>query len=408
MLLGAVACWLVLAAGPAQAHSVSGASATNFRTTVTGPQPPVDGVSLVPVENGSRVRLTVTGNHTVVVKGYDDEPYLRVDSAGVWQNTLSPATYLNRDRYGPPGTAPAGDSGAAKAAPRWERIADSRTIVWHDHRAHWMGTQDPPAVRAAPGRFHQIYAWTIPLTVDDQAVLATGTLDWVPGPSPVPWLVLAVATAAATAASGLYRRRDTVLAVAVTAIVGVDVTHSALIACSRASGRLSGFVYGNIVEMAAWLLGLAAAVLLVRRASAGRYLAGSAGFVIAVTGGFGDLDVLYRSSAPIAGPMGLARTLTAVTIGIGLGLLGATALASRRRASRGPSGTGQGGPERGGTNQDNTSQNSAGQNSAGQESHHSGDAGRDGPEQAGLPHDDLPHDDREATDMLPARRDVAG
>ncbi|KLL10935.1 hypothetical protein [Protofrankia coriariae] len=344
---------------------------------MTGLRPPVDGVSLVPVENGSRVRLTVTGNHTVVVKGYDEEPYLRVDSTGVWQNTLSPATYLNRDRYGSSGSVPAGDSRAAKATPRWEKIADGRTVVWHDHRAHWMGTQDPPAVKAAPGRFHQIYAWTIPLTVDDQAVLTAGTLDWVPGPSPVPWLVLTVAVAAAVAASGLYQRRDAALAAAVTVIVGVDVTHSVLVACSRASGRLSGFVYGNIVEMTAWILGLAAAVLLLRRSSAGRYLAGTAGFVIAMVGGFGDLGVLYRSSAPIAGPIGLARTLTAVTIGIGLGLLAATALASRQRASRGPGGTGR-------------------------KSRHHSDPGQAGPDHAGLP-----HDGRQPADMLPTRRDMA-
>ncbi len=343
LLLGALSCWLVFPAGPAQAHSVSGAASTNFHTAVTGMNPPVDGVGLMPVENGSRVKLTVTGNHTVIVKGYDDEPYLRVDAAGVWQNTLSSATYLNRGRYGPQGPSSIGDD---KAPPRWEKIADGRTAVWHDHRTHWMGTQDPPAVRAAPARFHQIYTWTIPLTVDDRVVLTTGTLDWIPGPSPVPWLALGVVVAAGVTALGLHRRRNVALAAAVTATVGADITHSALVAFSRVDGRLSGFVYGNTVEMVAWILGLAAAVLLVRRSTAGPYLAGTAGFVIAMVGGFGDLGMLYRSSAPIAGPMDLARTLTAVTIGIGFGLLGATALMSRRNGSRKradpkPTGSGQ-------------------------------------------------------------------
>ncbi len=126
----------------------------------------------------------------------------------------------------------------------------------------------------------------------------------------------------------------------------MDVTHSTLVAFSRVEGRLSGFVYGNIVEMVAWILGLAAAVLLVRRSTAGPYLAGTAGFVIAMVGGFGDLGVLYRASAPIAGPMDLARTLTAITIGIGFGLLGATALVSRRRGSRKRTDPGQNGPDR--------------------------------------------------------------
>ncbi len=126
----------------------------------------------------------------------------------------------------------------------------------------------------------------------------------------------------------------------------MDVTHSTLVAFSRVEGRLSGFVYGNIIEMVAWILGLAAAVLLVRRSTAGPYLAGTAGFVIAMVGGFGDLGVLYRASAPIAGPMDLARTLTTITIGIGFGLLGATALVSRRRGSRKRTDPGQNGPDR--------------------------------------------------------------
>ncbi len=331
VVLGALASWLVFPAGPAQAHSVSGAASTNFHTSMTGMTPTVAGIVLAPVENGSRIELTVAGHQTVIVKGYNDEPYLRVDPTGVWQNALSSATYLNRSRYGPQGLSSSGDD---HAPPRWEMIHDGHSAVWHDHRTHWMSTQNPPVVQAAPRRFHQIYTWTIPLTVDGQPVTASGNLDWVPGPSPVPWFALEIAVAAAVVTLGLLRRGNFVLAMAVTTIVAADIVHSVLIAFSRADGRLSGFFFGNTVETVVWVLGLIAAVLLVRRSVVGLYLAATAGFVIAMIGGFGDVGVLYRSSAPIAGPIGLARTLTATTIGIGFGLLGAAAAASRQQRWR--------------------------------------------------------------------------
>ncbi|WP_322781134.1 hypothetical protein [Frankia sp. Cas4] len=344
LVLGALACWLIIGASPASAHSVSGGGSTNLHTTLTGMNPAVDGVTLAPVENGSRVRLTVGGNHTVIVRGYSGESYLRIDPTGVWRNALSSATYLNASRYGS-SSLPAGSDDTAP--PRWEKIGDSGATVWHDHRTHWMGTQDPPVVLAAPNRFHEIYTWMIPLTVDGRAVSVTGALDWVPGPSPAPWVVLAIALAAGVVALGLLRRAGRALAAAVTTIVAADVTHSVLIAFSRADSRLSGFLLGNTVEMVAWTLGLVAAVLLVRGSTTGVYLAATAGFVIAMVGGFADIGLLYRSGAPVAGSLVLARTLTTVTIGIGVGLLGAVTVVTRRHGWRERTTSGEGGPQPG-------------------------------------------------------------
>ncbi|WP_239375693.1 hypothetical protein [Frankia sp. Cj5] len=386
LVLGVLTCWLVVTASPASAHSVNGGGATNLRTTLTGMNPPVDGITLTPVENGSRVRLTVIGNHTVIVKGYSDEPYLRVDPTGTWRNALSSETYLNTSRYGLANGSSKPLTGSDDTAPpRWEKIGHGGTTVWHDHRTHWMGAQDPPVVLAAPGRFHEIYTWMIPLTVDGQTVNVTGALDWIPGPSPTPWFVLGIMLAAGVMALGLLRRAATALAAAVTITVAADITHSLLITFSRADGRLSGFFLSNTVEMAAWALGLGSAALLIRESITGGYLAATAGFVIAMVGGFGDVGLLYRSGAPIAGPVALARLLTTVTIGIGIGLLAAVPVVTRRHGWRKQPGTDRDTTDRDTTEQQTVVQKATEQDAADRSGY--GQAGPGlgaGPKQPGL------------------------
>ncbi|OAA20269.1 hypothetical protein UG55_108012 [Frankia sp. EI5c] len=332
VLLGGL-CWLVALAGPAAAHTVGGAGPTNYHTTLTG-DPGVPGVSLSVVENGSRVRLAVTAGFPVVVEGYQDEPYLRLDDTGVWENRRSPATYLNSTRAGDdPGPEGVADP---SAEPDWVRVAgvaDGRAVAyWHDHRVHWMGSLDAPAVRAAPGERHRVQEWSVPLTVSGREVVYTGVLEWIPGPSPLPWAGLALAVFAGTVALGLLRRAAGTVAVALAlgGLLAVDVTHSALIAAANADGRLDAFLWGNVVQIAGWLVAAAGVALTARRSDTGRYLAVSAGVLLAVLGGVPDLGVFARSGAPVVGPLALARVLTAVTVGLGLGLGPAVWLALRR------------------------------------------------------------------------------
>ncbi len=135
---------LVAPARPASAHTVSGMGANNWKTTLVGISPPQPGLRVRVVEGGSRIQLTATAAE-VTVLGYEGEPYLRIGPTGVYENTRSPAAYLNCSRNGCPVPARADPL----ARPVWDRISGGPTARWHDHRIHWMGSQ---LRRASSGR----------------------------------------------------------------------------------------------------------------------------------------------------------------------------------------------------------------------------------------------------------------
>src|SRR6266487_3828879 len=95
------------------------------------------------VDGGNQLELTNHGAQEVTLLGYENEPYLRVGPAGVFQNQRSPSTFSNRSTTAP-GQIPAEFS--ADAQPDWRRISSRPVVVFHDHRAHWSGGADPPAV----------------------------------------------------------------------------------------------------------------------------------------------------------------------------------------------------------------------------------------------------------------------
>ncbi|MGH9272441.1 MAG: hypothetical protein ACRDZ2_14330, partial [Ilumatobacteraceae bacterium] len=87
-------------------------------------------------------------------------------------------------------------------------VGTGDTYGWHDHRAHWMSPDLPPAVAAEPDRRHDINEWTIGVLLDGgRRVEAAGTLSWVP---PSPWwppvFVIGAAFAAVLAAAAAWTR----------------------------------------------------------------------------------------------------------------------------------------------------------------------------------------------------------
>jgi hypothetical protein len=204
-------CCLLTCAAPAAAHGGGADTApTNYASEITDAGS--DGLEWNVRGGDASIDLT---NHTgdqVVILGYQGEPYLRFTPGdGVFENTSSPATYLNQDRYGDV-DMPAAAS--ADAPPEWRKVADGDRFAWHDHRAHWMSRIDPPDVVDDPGSTHLISEWTIPIrigTTNPSDVRVTGQLRWLPDvawwPPVVALTTVFVAIVAAVAVATRPRER---------------------------------------------------------------------------------------------------------------------------------------------------------------------------------------------------------
>lgn len=170
--LAALSAVLCLSAAPALAHQDD----VSFRSEVESLRPAVRGLE-ARVLNQDTLELTNRTGDTVVVEGYNGEPYLRMRGDGTVQlNSRSSAAYLNEDRYGETPVPAAADD---DAPPKWIRIADGGNIAWYDHRIHWMSRRLPARVKNEHAGTH-IRDWRVPLSVGGRAGSITGSLDWRP------------------------------------------------------------------------------------------------------------------------------------------------------------------------------------------------------------------------------------
>lgn len=198
-----------LAAVPAAAAHTGGPK--GFESVVLGLTPATKGISVSMLGGDDQMLLRNESGKELLIKGYENEPYLRFSSDGVYQNDRSPAVYLNADRFAnaqPPPHA------SAKAPPQWQKILPGAAFKWHDHRAHWMSPIPPPTVQDAPDRRHHVFDWKIAAELDGKPLTIRGTLDYVPPPSdgggPRWWLLAVLLSLAAIGAVGavvLYRRQ---------------------------------------------------------------------------------------------------------------------------------------------------------------------------------------------------------
>lgn len=176
---------IAVVGAPYVAHA-DAAGPTDYVSTITAVAPAtvLDVLSVDIVGGDAFVRIDVAGGHEVIVLGYlpDQEPYLRVSADGtVAQNRKSLATYYNQDRDG---TTAIPDVVDTTAPPDWEIVGDGGTFAWHDHRAHWMGSE--PLLGLDAGE--SLPAEQIPLLVDgiDATITVVTTLQ--PPPSKLPAL----------------------------------------------------------------------------------------------------------------------------------------------------------------------------------------------------------------------------
>lgn len=307
-LAGALAL-TIAAAAPASAHGLGGPKPTDRVVTVDGTRPAIPGVTVRVIDLGTRIELTNRGDATVVVVGYDRDPYLRVGPGGVWVNRRSPATFLNRAAT-PTATPPADlDAGAA---PEWDHISDTPVARWHDHRAHWMGrgaADDVP--------------WEIPLRVDGAPARIVGRLDTLPAPNPWPWLIGATALAAAIGLLAGRRRWPAVLGAALILVIVSETVHTAGAwgVWTAGTGRRLLGAAPSVLAIALAVLALAVLVARRRAPDGATPLVLVAGLFIALAGGVADLGSLSHAIVPSTFDADLTRLTVAVALGGGIGLV---------------------------------------------------------------------------------------
>jgi hypothetical protein len=313
-------------AQPAAAHSVGDVEPSNYDTSITAVTPQVRGLSVSVVDLGNELELRNETGEDVVVPGYQGEPYLSVGPRGVFENRRSPAAYLNRTRDG---KTPVPARADPAAPPEWRKTASGTTARWHDHRAHWMGTDDPQQVARDPGRRHVIDRWRFELRRGSDLITVSGDLVWVPGPSPWGWILGAFAAAIALVAASRTRFWRWALAGALAVVVVSEVAHVIgpwIATTSSFSTKLSASVYsvGGIA-----LAAVALVWIVVRPPWNAVPAVLFAGLVVLAAGGLADLSTLTRSQLPTDLPNVIARLQVVVALGLGAGLAVAAALRLR-------------------------------------------------------------------------------
>ena len=304
-LIGFLVAALVLLgpASAASAHDGQGGSASDYQVKVTGFGGDATGISMTFTRLGQYVRLTRTTAKQVYVLGYEGEPYLRLDSTGVWENINSPAHYLNLDRYAST-TPPA--SANKSATPDWVKRNDGNVAEWHDHRTHWMSPTPPPQIevdrsveQAVPGDHH------LALTVDGRPVSALISITWMPPPNRTMWLAI-TSLGGCLLLFGLDRKRSLVPWCAVVVSPGAVCVHG-------------GGVAGTAVTAVVAAVALVAAL---RRWP----LVSAATAVVSVIYSFIRIDAF--SHALVSGTLTntLARVAVAVSLGGGCAVVGAVVI----------------------------------------------------------------------------------
>jgi hypothetical protein len=184
-----VAVLVALGLSPAAAAHGGGA-AKGYASTITAVTPSSSALHLTVLDADDRLQLRVDGDHTVLIAGYEGEPYLRFSPEGVYRNMRSPATYLNDDRYGNVTLPAAADP---EAPPDWVQVAPGgRAYDWHDHRIHWMSPTYPSKIEADKSRPQHIFDWTVSAQLDGRPLLIAGTLDYRPPPGQTFPLILII------------------------------------------------------------------------------------------------------------------------------------------------------------------------------------------------------------------------
>ncbi|MEU6202922.1 hypothetical protein ABZ814_04955 [Micromonospora musae] len=342
-------------AAPAAAHGADAPDGTDYRTTVTGITPARDGLEIRTVEAGARLELTNDTGRPVEVIGYSGEPYLRVGPDGVYENTHSPATYLNRTISGETKLPPEADPAAE---PSWRRVADEPSVRWHDQRALYREAAPPAAALAAPDREHRVRDWSVPLRDGAEPLEIHGTLDWVPPPDAYSWWAATIVGLLAVGALGLLAAASgpggraivglgALLVAGGTAAVAYTVGRALDAGAEGFGGLLLGLLSGQLWALLTGLGAIATGAYALARRPAADFAVALAGVCLALFAGAANATVFARAIAPAPWSATFARVLVAAVLITGVGATAAGVLrlhAARNSTSRPGTAAGATGP----------------------------------------------------------------
>jgi hypothetical protein len=283
----AVAGIVLVSPGTAAAHVRTSRVAVDYRATVA-PLPPdlASALSARLYRADLAVRLTVHGNHRVVVLGYVGEPFLRLGRGEVLVNAASPT---------------AAGARLTRSGAGWHVLTQGRSVTWHDARTRGL----PHGVDRG--------TWSLPLVVDGRRARLHGSIQRVPAPSPLGWLVLGAAFAVLTAVLLAWRRTLRTACILLGAVSAIAALVTA-----------AGFSAGSTASQGAWIesaneavLILVGAIFLCRGSRDSRAIAGGFLGLVALAVGLTRAPVLSHGIVLAALPAQLARLAVVVSIGAG-------------------------------------------------------------------------------------------
>ncbi|MGH9021745.1 MAG: hypothetical protein ACRDV9_01365 [Acidimicrobiia bacterium] len=325
-MIGAALAACLLPAAPAFAHSILGVALTNYKSRLVSVTPDDTGISVKVLEGGNRLQISSPRTEAVVL-GYQDEQFLRIGPAGVFQNLNSPSMYRSATRLGQGELPPRAD---AKNAPEWKRVRGGSVAQWYDHRIHFIEEEYPPEVLKEPGKTHVVREWTVPVVMGDQTVNVSGQLAWVPPGAPFIWIALMVLLLVGVPFAA--RSLGAVQAIIYTLSAAIVLDAIDALAISLAAAKTGQFVPSLVFMIVGYGLGVTGIYRLHQGRREGLFLTFLSGVSILVIGGLSSIFVLFRSQFPVQYPLPVARisAVLGVALGASIGLLCFRALRSSR------------------------------------------------------------------------------
>jgi hypothetical protein len=302
-----VAVLLTIAALPSVADA-HGPVAPIASSHMARPNQVPPGLEAKAIDGDQRMWLRAQPDRTVIVADYRGAPYVRFSPSGIDVNHNSEMYYLNQTPVAetPPSSL------SASTPPSWHRVSGGHSYEWHDGRLHALAT-----VALSPGATFA-GRWRIPVAIDGRAAAISGGLYRAGDPSVVWFWPIVVLLACVLAAWRLRRPElDARLARALGIVALIAVAGAG--AARQLHGRPTVGVFA-IVELVVLLALVAWGLWRVLLANAGYFTYFAVAF-FAIAEGLELVPTLLHGFVLAAVPAFVARTLSVVCLGTGIGLL---------------------------------------------------------------------------------------